>query len=1510
MPRFLRRYFPAKTVLVSTILLGLMSLPDAASRWTNLRPTVAAETASNFVVNSNGDGADSNVGDGICDNGSGVCTLRAAIQESNANGTDDVINFPLSLIGTTITLNTALPAISGNLILTGLGSTAMTVQRSTAGGTPDFRIFTINANYTVFISGLKISNGNATADFPGNIGGAVLNQGTMVLNECLVTGNSAAGGGGVFNRGTMLIANSTIRQNTSSGSGGGISNSTGDDQSSTLRINNSTISNNISQSGGGGGISNIGHVFITNTTISGNSGANGGGINNSNPMRLTNVTVTGNTGSNAGGGIYNPGIGTISFGNTIIAGNTSPSGPDGNGFNFSSLDYNLIGNTSQINTTGITAHNITNVNALLASLGNYGGPTQTHALLLSSPAIDAGNNCVLNNSCSPSLEAPLETDQRLSGFPRGADGNGDGNVTVDIGAFEVRAAVVTNVLDAGAGSLRQAINDANAGTSVITFQPGVSGTISLLSALPDITASISIIGPGANVLTVQRSTAGGTPAFRIFAITAGQTVSISGLTISNGSAGSGAGIHNRGALTLNACAITGNAASVAGGALTNDGQNGSASVTIRNSTISGNTAASFGAGLFNTGFNGSASLNIINSTIADNGEASFGGGIYNSGDSGNIVLSIINCTIAGNRAGSSGGGIFHSGNNGAPTLSVWNTIVSDNTIPSAPANGPDILNSNGIVVGSNNLIETTTGYTITGANNLHVDPRLEKDLTGKPLLRFDGGPTQTLALLAGSAAFDAGDNAQVNNPPLTTDQRGNGYARVVDGPDADTTPVVDIGAFEAQVSVTDIADQVMNEDGSLSVPFNVGGPITSVTATSSNTALVPNNPANISVSGSGSGRTLVINPAANAFGTSTITVTVDSLITHSMTDTFVLTVNPVNDPPSFTRGFNQTANENDGAQTVNNWATNISAGPNESGQNLTFIVTANDNPLLFAAGPAIDSNGTLTYTPNTGISGSATITIVLKDDGGGADTSAPQSFVISVVDGGTLGFNAENYSVAEIAGSATITISRSVGIAGTATVLFTTSNGTATAADYTSVSQTVTFNQGEVSKTVNVPIIDDSDKEPNETINLTLSNAGGSGQLGFRTTAVLTILDDDPADGVRFSSANYNTTENSGSTTIAVERFGDTTAAVTVDYRTEDGLVFVPCANVNGVAARRCDYTTAVGTLRFAAGETSKTFAVLISQDNYVEGPETLALRLLNPTGGVALAGPWSTTLTIADDVTEPATNPIDVAESFVRQHYHDFLNREPDAAGLAFWSNQITECQQPGATCNADERRINVSAAFFLSIEFQETGYLVERLYKSAYGDAIGTSNFGPTHELAVPVIRFHEFLPDTQQIGKEVVVGVGDWEAKIEANKVAFIQEFVLRSRFTTAFTTALTPAQFVDALFLNAGVTPSTAERDAAIAEFGGAVNTVDAAARARVLRRVAENATLAAQEKNKAFVLMQYFGYLRRDPNEAPDTDYSGYDFWLTKLNQFNGNFVEAEMVKAFIISGEYRARFGP
>jgi len=159
-------------------------------------------------------------------------------------------------------------------------------------------------------------------------------------------------------------------------------------------------------------------------------------------------------------------------------------------------------------------------------------------------------------------------------------------------------------------------------------------------------------------------------------------------------------------------------------------------------------------------------------------------------------------------------------------------------------------------------------------------------------------------------------------------------------------------------------------------------------------------------------------------------------------------------------------------------------------------------------------------------------------------------------------------------------------------------------------------------------------------------------------------------------------------------------------------------------------------------------------------------------------------------------------------------------------------------------------------------------------------------------------------------VIVNQSGWEQALENDKQAFATEFVERSRFTSAYQASMSPSEFVDALFANAGVTPSESDRAAAISEFALATTTTDVAARARALRRVAENSTLAQQEFNRAFVLMQYFGYLRKNPNDAPDTNFEGYNFWLNKLNQFDGNFVNAEMVKAFITSAEYRRRFGP
>src|SRR5262249_23672095 len=143
--------------------------------------------------------------------------------------------------------------------------------------------------------------------------------------------------------------------------------------------------------------------------------------------------------------------------------------------------------------------------------------------------------------------------------------------------------------------------------------------------------------------------------------------------------------------------------------------------------------------------------------------------------------------------------------------------------------------------------------------------------------------------------------------------------------------------------------------------------------------------------------------------------------------------------------------------------------------------------------------------------------------------------------------------------------------------------------------------------------------------------------------------------------ASYNVPEDLGALTITVTRAGDTSTTASVDYATAD------CA-----ATQKSDFEYAAGTLSFNPGETSKTFQVLINEDMYVEGNETFSISLNNP-AGATLGQTGTATVTIVDDSPESLTNPIDEPQSFVYMNYHDFLNREPDAAGLTFWTNEIT---------------------------------------------------------------------------------------------------------------------------------------------------------------------------------------------------------------------------------------------
>jgi Calx-beta domain/CHRD domain/Subtilase family len=576
------------------------------------------------------------------------------------------------------------------------------------------------------------------------------------------------------------------------------------------------------------------------------------------------------------------------------------------------------------------------------------------------------------------------------------------------------------------------------------------------------------------------------------------------------------------------------------------------------------------------------------------------------------------------------------------------------------------------------------------------------------------------------------------------------------------------------------------------------------------------------------------------------------------------------------------------------------------------------------------------------------------------------------------------------------------------------------------------------------------------SLTINTNDLGFTGSGGAKIDNDVITINVVPGSAFNFSAIPYFVGESDGQVVVTVTRVGDLSTAASVNYATS-----------NGTATDRSDYEAAFGTLQFAPGQFSATLPILINEDSLVElgGSENFFLSLSNPQGtSVALGLQSSSVVIILDNVPEPATNPIDDSTNFVRQHYHDFLNREPDGPGLAFWVNNIESCGA-NAACR-EVKRIDTSASFFLSTEFQQTGFLSYRTHAAAFG----TSRVIST----VPLTQ-QEFLADTQQLGKGVIIGNPGADAQLEANKVAYFNQFVTRPEFVTKYPAGLTNDQYVDNLLASAGLSPSqvrlflvnltndqevppanptktvggvrpasfgnarfqfnaaqtamtmtvtisnidvlpsfsflqgqsadgnddlvaahihagptvapgvngpvvwgffgvpfndnnprdlvfsptpggvgatfTAKWDAPegngttllaqlanlragrayinfhTVQFGGGEirgnfpaedtfrNSLIAGlnagteTRATVLRKVAEQEELGLREFNRAFVLMQYFGYLRRNPNDPPDADFSGYAFWLNKLNTFNGDFRAAEMVKAFITSIEYRQRFG-
>jgi Calx-beta domain len=350
---------------------------------------------------------------------------------------------------------------------------------------------------------------------------------------------------------------------------------------------------------------------------------------------------------------------------------------------------------------------------------------------------------------------------------------------------------------------------------------------------------------------------------------------------------------------------------------------------------------------------------------------------------------------------------------------------------------------------------------------------------------------------------------------------------------------------------------------------------------------------------------------------------------------------------------------------------------------------------------------------------------------------------------------------------------------------------------------------------------------------------------------------------VALSSSGYTIGEASGSAQVVVTRT-ETTTAATVNYATSDTSGLNACNSVTGLASSRCDYATSIGTLRFAIGESSKTIYIPIIDDNISDGTETFTLTLSNPSGA-SLGSTTSAVVTITDNANTSG-NPIDGADFFIREHYIDFLGREPEPSGLAGWLNVYNNC---GRTIAQPCDRIEISSAFFRSSEFQDRASFIYRFYS-----AVGK----------IPL--YEGFMPDFAKVSGFLSA------QELEANKVAFVNEFMTRSDYQSMYGSIGSNDAYVTALLNTLGL-PTHANKQAWINTLNGG------ASRAAVLRAVTEDGQVSQKYYNEAFVIMQYFGYLRRSADLS-------YLQWIQTMNSNGGDY--REMINGFLNSAEYRNRF--
>ena len=632
---------------------------------------------------------------------------------------------------------------------------------------------------------------------------------------------------------------------------------------------------------------------------------------------------------------------------------------------------------------------------------------------------------------------------------------------------------VVSVADSGVGTLRDAITqaDANTGNSyAINFS--VTGTIQLTSPLPDLSNNIALNGPGASDLTVQRDSSPSTPLFSVFMVDSGVIEIISGITISGGNSINGGGFNNNGTLTVDNSAFTGNSAGYGGG-IFNDN---TGTATVKNSTFTGNSAG-YGGGIFNDQL---GTLTVTNSTFTSSYVNGVGGGLCNFG-----ILTVTDSTFTNNTAaGDGGGGIWNDGQltvknstfinnsatdgggiaNGSANAPIGTSTVTNSTFAhnSATSEGGGIFIYNGDNLTLNDTIvanNTGSGADIDGqvqptsANNLigdgtgitNLNQLAQSNLIGttadpiNPLLGpldYYGGPTQTMALLPGSPAIDAGSNALIP-AGVTTDQRGVGFPRIVNG-------TVDIGAFESSgfiVTVTSGSGQSTGPLTAFSAPLVAtvtannpsepvaGGLVTFTALPSGASATLSGSPATISATGTAS-----VTAAANSIvGSYTVSATASGITTpasFSLTNMWVPTFSALISPAIVYGTSTNTLTGHLGSGTAYPTGSNVSIMLNSFTQTASvdgsgdFTTTFSTGSLGVAGGP---------YTVTYAFAGNSAFTAATDTSTTLTVTAAPLTASIigdptKTYDGTTSArLTQANFSLSGLVGTQSFTVTQTLG---------------------------------------------------------------------------------------------------------------------------------------------------------------------------------------------------------------------------------------------------------------------------------------------------------------------------------------------------------------------------------------------------------------------------------------------------------------------------------------------------